>query len=169
MDEILGLLPDPLLDQACRGLRSLLAGLRLEVAEGDLQWVQPTRLPDKPFVVKATAGEPAGPTEGLSIRFVHRETGRRLGDAVTDAAGLASWTMTSALPAEPTSGAVVAQLDLDGAYRQRGAEEQHRQRREDLQVYLSYEGYTFEGRRVDGKDFDRNRRPRRGHWRLPRR
>jgi hypothetical protein len=115
MDEILGLVTEPLLDQACEGARSLLAGFRLNVVDGDRQWLHPSRPPGQAFAVKASAGDPLGPAEGLPVLFLHRETGREFGGATTDAAGLARWTVADPLPPEPLSGAVVARLDLEAA------------------------------------------------------
>jgi len=114
-DEVMGLLPDSLLDQACRGLGSLLSAFRLERVNDDLHWVRPGFPPGEPFGVKLVAGDPAKPADEVSVRFVLRDTGQVLGQATTDEAGVARWTMDSALPPEPCSGVILAQVDVETA------------------------------------------------------
>lgn len=111
----MALLPESLLDQACRGLGSLLSAFRLERVKDDLHWVRPGFPPREPFGVKLVAGDPAKPADEVSVRFVLRDTGLVLGRAITDEAGVARWTMDSALPPEPRSGVILAQVDVEAA------------------------------------------------------
>ena len=112
-DAVDALEPEPLLDQACREMAELLAEVKLQKVQGDLQWVQPGGPPREPLAVMALAGEPAQPAAGLAVKFSLAE-GAAVGRATTDEQGIARWRPYAALQAGPRGSVIIAELELEG-------------------------------------------------------
>ncbi len=111
--DLRSIVPEPILADLKKDVRSLLENVTVEKIGGDGQWVPPGVPLRKPLQVRLLAGDKAEPVAGVPIKLtMGYPEGKVVGRATTGADGAARWQLTEAPAPESRSNTIVAELDL---------------------------------------------------------